>query len=294
MYKENWEKENIDKKSKLPNGMMYDYRTALGEIRLVIEGEVSNISVKSSSTLFMKSPDFIELPDTTSINPSVITAYHDESNIFRLYSTYERREQRMFVDSNIKIENVKLKLYDPRYDYNLGKCYMTGDYHFEIIVPSNKVKQTDVQVTYYPKTYHPDDKDINLYESYNKTVEFDLTAETFTFDTVVGDMIPKTYTFDASEYSNGIIDGELTCKFEGCIDDRISEQKDGPVRDIRITIDDVAESPLRGVYAALYDIEDIYYMTSDNDCKTLVDNGFSSFTVKNNNTYPMLDADGTY
>jgi hypothetical protein len=280
--------------SVLPDGMMYGYRTALGEIRLVIEGEVSNISIEANSSLFMKSPDFIVLPESTTVKPSVITGYYDKFDEFKMYSTYERRFGRKYKGTNVKIENVVLNLYNPRYDYNLGKCWMDGDCHFEIIVPANKVRQSNVQVSPYPTTQYPNDADIRLYPSYTgPRMVFDLT-HVFEFDTEVGDLTPTTYTFDAAEYSNGIIEGVISCTFDGCIDDRISEQKDGAVRDIRISIDEITDTPLRGVYAALYDIDDVYDMTKNNKCKTLVDHGITSFAVKNKNTYPMLDDDGSY
>ena len=113
--------------------MMYKYRTALGEIRLVIEGSVTDVIGMASSSLFLKSPDFIELPNATKDNPLVVKAYTDHLGKFKLYSTYERRftdvdKTVKYKEVDIKIKDFSLNLYNPRYEYNTSKCWMDGWY----------------------------------------------------------------------------------------------------------------------------------------------------------------------
>jgi hypothetical protein len=150
----------------------------------------------------------------------------------------------------------------------------------------------------HPNYWHKTDRDMKLYTPYgeNKTsvrMAFDI-EHVFEFDTVVGDLTPATYEFDAAAYTEGIVEGIITCTFDGCIDDRISEQNDGETRDIRISIGERDDSPIRGVYAALFDIDDSYDLTTNEKCQSLVTNGITSFTVKNNYTYPCLYDDGNY
>ena len=94
----------------------------------------------------MKTPDFIELPEFSEENPMIITGYYDKFEGFRIYSTYERRFGKMYFNTDVKIDNVELQLYSPRYDYNLGKCWMDGKCHFEVIVPAHKKQQSEVEV----------------------------------------------------------------------------------------------------------------------------------------------------
>ena len=75
--------------SVLPDGMLYEYRTGGGEIRMIIGGTVDNISITVVAELFIKSPDFIELPTEEIIIDA--HRYNFELEPFRMYSNYERR-----------------------------------------------------------------------------------------------------------------------------------------------------------------------------------------------------------
>ena len=170
--------------------MMYDYRTALGEIKLIIEGEVSDIQISTSSSLFIKSNDFIDLPQGTEEQPVFITAYHDGFKTFKLYSTYERRFDKRYCDLDVKIENVRLNLYNPRYDYNLGKCWMDGDCTFSIRIPYKKISQGEWEFSNYPRYYYNTDPDISNYGNWvdttNNHYDFHFT-DTWEFDNTIGD-----------------------------------------------------------------------------------------------------------
>ena len=311
LYKENWKPASRSASvSVLPDSMMYGYRTALGEIRLVIEGEVQDIKVTATSSLFMKSPDFIVLPEGTKEAPSTITVYESKIDNFNLYSTYERRHNRKYKELASHITNMKLDLYSPRYDYNLGKCWMDGTCSFDIFFPQIKSKvdekthEDDFDYIwtqgYYPKSYYGSDSDVsaNRYDNWTSSTHVEFT-DTFEFDTVIGDMVEISKTFDLylAEYTDNIVEGKITVTIDGCIDDKIGVRPTKPVRDIRITVDELGDVKLKGVYAALYDIDDTYtldYKDKDKDCKSLESLGIKTVKVKNNGRYPMLNKIGSY
>jgi hypothetical protein len=126
--------------------------------------------------------------------------------------------------------------------------------------------------------------------------------EPFEFDTIVGDMTKQiTQTHDLTKPDdkdswNIITNGSIKCTFDGCIDDRIGIAGSGDTRDIRIVIDEnEVMGELRGVYAALFDIDDEYDLTSDADCSLLTkDTQICKVHVKNNTFYPMHNKVGRY
>lgn len=298
LYKSNWEQQQMARqKSVLPDGMMYDYRTALGEIKLIIEGEVSDIQISTSSSLFIKSNDFIDLPQGTEEQPVFITAYHDGFKTFKLYSTYERRFDKRYCDLDVKIENVRLNLYNPRYDYNLGKCWMDGDCTFSIRIPYKKISQGEWEFSNYPQYYYNIDPDISNYGTWvdatNNHYDFHFT-DTWEFDNTIGDQQNVIlHTYDLTEITKGFIKGTIECSVDGCIDDKIGVIQDGAVRDMRVVIQEHGQQ-LRGTYAALYDIDDTYDMTNNDKCSSLVLRGIKNLVVKNENYYPTLIKDGDY
>lgn len=273
--------------SVLPDGMLYEYRTGSGEIRMIIGGTVDNISITVAAELFIKSPDFIKLPTEDIIIDA--HRYNFELEPFRMYSNYERRHNRDYREIGHRISDVILTLTNPRYDYNKGRCYMDGTLSFKYSVPVEYNNGVYSNKTYL-KDYYTNDSDKGKY-AYWSTEQYSYSfSDEFEFDNIVGDMVKpveKIFTFDGNKITGG-----LKVTIDGCIDDKIGA--DGKsIRDIRITIDEVNNTPLRGVYVSLFDIDTVYSLKT-NESQTLQQWGCKSITVKNAANYPCYMKAGNY
>lgn len=273
--------------SVLPDGMLYDYRTGWGEIRMVIGGSVDDISIKVDSELFIKSPDFIQLPDEVIISDN---KYNFELEPFRMYSNYERRNGTTYKEIGHRVSDVKLTLINPRYDYNKGCCYMDGTMSFGYSVPTEYNNGYYTNKTYLID-YHTSDIDKSRYGKWQtETREFAFNEE-FEFDTVVGDMVRpviKTFEFDGEKITGG-----LKVKIDGCIDDKIGAGGE-PIRDIRITIDEVNDDPLKGVFVSLFDIDENYTLSVEEKSEWKDNWNCYSISVKNKGNYPTYFKADTY
>lgn len=287
LYKSNWESQQRSA-SVLPDGMMYKYRTCLGEIRLIVDGEVSDIKLKTTSALFVKSPDFIELPVYTNV-----VDYNTNADNFTMYSPYERRfDNRTYRLFNNRFSEVSLNLTNPIYDFNRGTCQMTGELSISFTNPSNNTNEVDengniiFEDVWYPNGCYSYDDDINNYYAYSRSdCSINVSGLIFVFDTVRGDMTnPIEMDVNVSDLSDKLR-GKLHITIDGCVDDRIGIH-DNPSRDIRIDIIEV--EPISGVYAALYDIDD------EGEFEIVGLDGRRKVKAKNNKMYPMLDRAGQY
>ena len=167
---------------------------------------------------------------------------------------------------------------------------MDGTLSFKYSVPVEYNNGVYSNKTYL-KDYYTEDPDKEKY-AYWSTEQYDYGFDDvlFEFDNIVGDMVKpveKIFTFDGDKITGG-----LKVTIDGCIDDKIGA--DGKsIRDIRITIDEVDNTPLRGVYVSLFDIHTEYSLKT-NESQTLQQWGCKSITVKNEGKYPCYTKAGTY